>query len=156
MNVHFKSVELRDGFIAQMVEMMQGLREQHHLESFFFNRYTNPQAGEVFIKTGLFNFDEDAQTRVNSLLETSEINRIEPYECETWLVGRLPIDALKCFSTECYEKILGHVVERPSQEQMGYILHFLMNQLGFGYKEEIQIYSMMIQNIRHTLKQATQ
>lgn len=151
LKVPFKTPEQRDSFINKLAGLMRTLREQRHLERYFFNRYTNPGTGEFFVLMGFFNFDEDAEEVLQNLLNTTVHDQVVPYTCEASDIGGVNIEDLKCCSVEMYEAIQGYFGEKPSIEQMILILHFFMNQSNFGYEEESSIYLQATHRIVSTI-----
>lgn len=78
---------------------------------------------------------------------------MKPYDCEMWEVDGFPIDFIKCVSCELYEKIReGFPDKSPTLTQLGYLLHFLMNQLGLGYKNELKLYKNLKRKTEEQLK----
>ena len=151
MRVFFETPEQRESFTNKLVGLMRNLREQHHLERFFFNRYTNPSENEYFLQMGFFNYDDDLEEGLENLLNTNTHENVDPYDCETSDVGGISIEELKCCSVEMYEVIQRYFNGKPSIDQMGFILHFFMNQLSYGYEEESWIYLLAVQRIVSTL-----
>jgi len=151
MKMSFETPEKRDSFVSKMVDLLSNLREQNHLERYFFNRYTNPKKNEYFILMGFFNFNDDAEEVIKKLLDTTTDAQIDPYDCETTDVDGVNIEELKCCSVEMYEATLRFFSGKPSLEQMRLILHFFMNQSSFGYEEESLTYLLSVQNIVTTL-----
>ena len=153
LEIHAQSSKQRDRLIFDMVRLMKQLKRETHLESYFFNRYSDPSKKIYFIKLGLVNSDKKAQSELNNLLEKHGVlEGIKPYDCEMWEVDGVPIDEIKCISCELFEKIKDRFGEKITVEQAFYLLHFLMNQLGYSYKEEYRLYKTLEENIRRRLE----
>ena len=156
LEIHAKSFEQRNNLIHDIVALMSRLKKETHVESYFFNRYSHPRENAFFVKFGLVNSDETAQSKLNNLLEKhTAIKHIKPYDCEMWEVDGVPIDEIKCISCELYEKIKDRFGEKITIEQACYLLHFLMNQLGYSYNEECRVYKTLEENIKRELEKKT-
>lgn len=155
MKIFFPSADHMKSFIDNMVESMKELRSENHLDSYFFNRYTNPVQEEYFLQVGFFNFDEVGRESICELLKRNPSDNIEKYECEVWDIDEVNIEYLKCCSVEMYEKIVENI-ENISLSHLAYILHFLMNQLALGYKNEILLYESMIVDLTKELEKRSQ
>lgn len=148
LEIHTKSFEERNNLIRDIVELMRQLKKEKHVESYFFNRYSNPKENAFFFKFGSVNADGKAESDVGGLLKKhSSIKDIKPYDCEMWKVDGIPIDEIKCIACELHEKIWDGFKGKPTIEQAFYLLHFLMNQLGYSYREEYQLYETLKVNI---------
>ncbi len=136
-----------------IVVLMKNLKPKH-VELYFFNRYTNSKKNEYFINLGLVNSDEKATDDLDKLLKKQNV-RVESYDCEMWEVDGFPIDFIKCVSCELYEKIRELFPDKPpTLTQLGYLLHFLMNQLGLGYENELTIYKNLERKIEEQLEKS--
>jgi hypothetical protein len=62
-----------------------------------------------------------------------------------------PIDRIKCISCELSEIVKDNFDERISIEQAFYLLHFLMNQLGYSYPDELALYDGLVRGIRNQM-----
>jgi len=151
--IHTESLDRLNGLNRDVVELMKKLRENKHLERFFFNRYAIGKKNEYFIKLGLVNGDKEAQSELNNLLEKHSVPKPVPYECEMWKVDGIPIDEIKCMSCELFEKIRVNFKEKPTQDQIAYLLHFLVNQLGLGYEDELDLHKRMEKIIKKRLEE---
>lgn len=157
--VYMKSfIELNE-FVNEFVEAMKQMKTQSHLKSYFFNRYSTPKDNLYFIKLGLVNADNSAKTALDTLLIKYNLtNNVKPYACEMWTVPQnngVPIDKIKCVSCELYEIIKKNFSSELSTEQAFYLIHFLMNQLGLSYNNELLLYQTLEQNIRRQLEGKT-
>lgn len=150
--IHVNSLEQLNNLIRDIVALMRRLKEEAHVESYFFNRYSNPSENAYFVKFGLVNGDETAQSELNDQLENhSAITDATPYACEMREVDGVAIDKIKCISCELYEKVQDSLGERITIEQAFYLIHFLMNQLGYSYLEEYELYGALVQDIGRQL-----
>lgn len=157
--VYMKSfIELNE-FVNEFVEVMKQMKTQSHLKSYFFNRYSAPKDNLYFIKLGLVNADNSAKTALDTLLIKYNLtNNVKPYACEMWTVPQnngVPIDKIKCVSCELHEIIKENFSSELSTEQAFYLIHFLMNQLGLSYNNELLLYQTLEQNIRRQLEGKT-
>ena len=153
--IHTKSRNQLNILTRDLVELMKQLRKKKQLERYFFNRYTNDRKSEFFIKLGLVNSDKKVQSKLNNLLKKHSVLKSEPYDCEMWEVNGVPIDFIKCISCELFEKTKEAFKEKPlTLNQLGYLLHFLMNQLGLGYENELELYKSLEQSIEKQLKES--
>lgn len=144
LEIHAKSFEGRNDLIRDIVLLMRRLKQETHVESYFFNRYSDTSKNVFFIKFGSVNSDEKAQFELDELLKKhSAIKNMKPYTCEMWDADDVPIDAIKCISCELHEKIIDNFGKKPTIKQAYFLLHFLMNQLGFSYEEEHQLYNAL-------------
>jgi hypothetical protein len=148
LEIHSKSSEERNNLVRDIVELMRQMKKEKHVESYFFNRYSNPKENAFFIKFGLVNADGKAESNVDGILKkNSSIKDIKPYDCEMWKVDDIPIDEIKCIACELHEMIWDGFKDKPTIEQAFYLLHFLMNQLGYSYAEEYRLYKTLEVNI---------
>ena len=153
LEIYAKSFEERNDLIRDIVTLMRRLKQETHVESYFFNRYSNPRENAFFIKFGSVNADETAQSELDDLLKKhSAIKDKKPYDCEMWKVDGVPIDEIKCISCELHEKIWDGFKDKPTIKQAFYLLHFLMNQLGYSYVEEYRLYKTLEENIKQQLE----
>ena len=153
LEIHSKDFEQRNNLIHDIVTLMRQLKKEKHVESYFFNRYSNPKENTFFIKFGSVNSDEKGHSELNDLLEKHPgIKDTKPYDCEMWKVDGVPIDQIKCVSCELFEKIRDRFGKKITIKQAFYLLHFLMNQLGYSYKEEYRLYKTLEENIKRQLE----
>lgn len=138
--IHTKSFDQLNSLNRDLIGLMKQLRKKKHLERYFFNRYANDRKSEYLIKLGLVNSDKEAKSELNNLLEKHSVLKNIPYECEMWEVDGFPIDEIKCISCELFEKIRDSFKDRLTTSHIPYLLHFLTNQLGFGYEAERDFY----------------
>ena len=124
------------------------------MELYFFNRYSDSNKNEHFINLGLVNSDKKATDDLDKILKEQNVN-VKPYDCEMREVNGFPIDFIKCISCELYEKIIEGFGDKPlTLEQLYYLLHFLMNQLGSGYEQELELYKSLARDIEEKLKKS--
>jgi hypothetical protein len=155
-NTYADSFEQLNKFTGELVSLMKQLKNGNHLELYFFNRYTNPKKNEYYIKFGLVNGNEKALTELDNLLNKHKVRK-EQYECDLREVDGLPIDFIKCMSCELFEKIRELTKGKPlTMNQLGYLLHFLMNQISLGYENELALYKSLEQSIKQQLKKSSQ
>lgn len=152
LEIHTKSFDQLNGLNRDVTGLMRQLKKKKHLERYFFNRYANDKKSEYFIKLGLVNSDKEAKSELNNLLEKHSVLKNIRYECEMWEVDGFPIDEIKCISCELFEKIRDSFEERLTISHIPYLLHFLMNQLGFGYETELEFYKKAEEIIKHELR----
>ncbi len=151
--INTKSLEQQNNLIRDIVALTRRLKKEKHVESYFFNRYANSRKDVFFIKFGSVNSDKKAQSKLDELLKNhSAITNIKPYDCEMWKVDGVPIDEIKCISCELHEKIWDDFKDKPTIKQAFYLLHFLMNQLGFSRDEEYKLYEALLECTRLELK----
>jgi hypothetical protein len=156
LNIYADSFEQLNKLNYELVNLMRQLKNGNHLELYFFNRYTNPKKNEYFIKFGLVNGDKKTLSDLDDLLNKHKVRK-EPYNCEMWEVDGLPIDFIKCMSCELFEKIRELTKEKPLiMKQLGFLLHFLMNQISLGYENELALYKSLEQCIEEQLKKNPQ
>ena len=156
LNIYADSFEQLNKFNVELVNIMIELKNGKHLELYFFNRYTNAKKNEYYIKFGLVNGDKKTLSDLNNLLNKHQVRK-EPYSCEMWEIDGLPIDFIKCISCELFEKLREMTKEKTlTMKQLFYILHFLMNQIGLGYENELALYKSLEQNIEEQLKKHSQ
>jgi len=154
LEIYAESLEQLNKLSRELVNLMKQLKKDTHLELYFFNRYTNAKKNEYFIKLGLVNSDEKVLSDLDNLLKKHKV-RTKPYACEMWEVNGFPIDFIKCISCELFEKIKEGFEGKPlTIEQLCYLLHFLMNQLGLGYENELSLYKSLEQTIERQLKES--
>ena len=140
LEVYAESFEALNSVNEEIVVLLKQLKNGKHLELYFFNRYSNSGKNEHFLKVGLVSGDEKALSDLDVLLKKRNV-RVKHYDCELWEVDGFPIDFIKCISCELYEKIREGFPDKPlTLNQLGYLLHFLMNQLGVGYENELELY----------------
>ena len=152
MNIYADSSERLNKLNDELVNLMKQLKNGNHLELYFFNRYTNAKKNEYFIKFGLVNGDKKTLSDLDDLLNKHKVRK-EPYNCEMWEVDGLPIDFIKCMSCELFEKIRELTKEKPlTMNQLGDLLHFLMNQISLGYENELALYKSLERCIEEQLK----
>lgn len=138
--------------VNNVSNLLKELKRTSHLETYFFNRYSNPQERKYFIKLGLVNADSTIEEKLDNLLTSLQVTKIEPYDCEMWEVGGMQIDKIKCISCEIAEIIRSNFEEKITIEQAFYILHFIMNQLDYSYQDEITLYQLLYENIKRQLE----
>lgn len=125
------------------------------MERFFFNRYAIGKKNEYFLKLGLVNGDKEVQSELSKLLEKHSVLKHIPYECEMWKVDGISIDEIKCIACELFEKIRDSFKEKPMTErQIAFLLHFLLNQLGLGYEEELALHKQIEKIVEERIEQA--
>ena len=150
MNIYTRTREDMNRLTEQVVLLMRQLKIDSHLEAYFYNRYSNKNSN--FIKLGYVNSDDSVDTQVERfIIENNVAEKIEPYDCEMWEVNGKPIDRVKCISCELSEIVKDNFYERITIEQAFYLLHFMMNQLGFNYNEEVALYDALLRNIKRQL-----
>jgi hypothetical protein len=155
LEIHSKDFEQRNNLIQDILGLMRKLKKEKHVESYFFNRYSKPQENVFFIKFGFVNGDQTVQSQLDALLKThSAIKDVQPYDCEMWEVDGVPIDKIKCVACEMYERITDNFKEKITIRQAFYLLHFLMNQVGFSYAEEHRLYKTLEENIKQQLEKS--
>lgn len=138
---------------VDIIRLMKELKPEH-VETYFFNRYSDGKKNEYFINLGLVNSDKKATDDLDNVLKDRKVD-VKPYDCEMWEVNGFPIDFIKCLSCEIFEKIREGFGDKPlTHEQMFYLLHFVMNQLGLGYEQELELYAALARNIEGKLKKS--
>ena len=154
--IHTESFDRLNSLNRDVVELMKKLKENKHLERFFFNRYAIGKKNEYFIKLGLVNGDKEVQSELNNLLEKHFVPKLIPYECEIGEVDGIPIDEIKCISCELFEKIRDSYKGKPTitGNHIAYLLHFLLNQLGLGYEEELALHKQIEKIVEERMEQA--
>lgn len=53
-----------------------------------------------------------------------------------------------------FEKIIDNFKTRLTILQASYIIHFLMNQIGFGYEQELELYEALEKRVSQELEKA--
>lgn len=129
------------------------LKENKHLEHFFFNRYDVDKKKEYHVRLGLVNGDKEVQSKLNDLCKKHSVTKFIPDECEMWKVDGIPIDEIKCMSCELFEKVRVNFKEKLTQDQIAYLLHFLVNQLGLSYEDELDLHKRMEKIIEKRLEE---
>ena len=146
MNIHTGSRDELSSLVDGIVPIMRRLRDNSHLEAYFYNRYSGQDSH--FLKFGYVNGDHRVDEQVERFLEENNLaDNTETYNCEMWEVDGKPIDRIKCISCEISEIVKDNFHERITVQQAFYLLHFLMNQLGYSYSEEVTVYNSLVQNI---------
>src|SRR4030042_2285729 len=152
--IHIESLERLNALNCDIVELMKRLKGNGHLERFFFNRYANGKKNEYFIKLGLVNGDKEAQSELSNLLNRHSVLKYIPYRCEMWEVDGIPIDEIKCIACGLFEKTRDSFKEKPMTEShIAYLLHFLLNQLGLGYEEELALHKQIEKIVEERIAQ---
>lgn len=154
LEIHIKSYEQLNSLNADIFKLTRKLKEESHLESYFFNRYSDSSKKEYFIKLGLVNSDKKAQSELNNLSQKYG-GLIKPYPCETWKVDGVRIDKIKCISCELFEKVSDSFPEKFTIKQASYLLHFLMNQSGYSYEDEYELYKALMEHMKSKLEKST-
>lgn len=151
--ISMKSETELNNFVDELVEVMKQLKKDHHLKNYFFNRYIMPNC---LIKLGLVDADADVKTALNTLLIKHNLtNNVKPYDCEIWTVpanNGVSIEKIKCVSCELYEIVKENFKPKLSKEQAYFLIHFLMNQLGYTYSEELWVHQNLGTAIINQLK----
>jgi hypothetical protein len=124
--------------------------------TFYFNRYsTGPDtSGPHFMRLGVLSQEESLDApRLKELFEKMKIvlNKAEKeFGAEVKLsepdfrnIDGVLVDQIKMASTKMALAFTG----KPTIPQIYLFIHFLMNQLGYQYKEELQVYSRLVENI---------
>jgi len=151
MDIHAESYEQLNLLVTEIAGLMKQSKKEGHLQRYFFNKYTNEKKKEYFLKVGLVNSNEKTLFDLDKLSKQHQV-RVVPYDCEMWEVDGVPIDSIKCVSCELFETTTEAFQKKPTLNQLGYLLHFLMNQLGLGYENELKLYKSLEQCIEQQLK----
>ena len=153
LRIFAESFEEMNRVNVDILRLMKELKPEH-VETYFFNRYFNSKKKEFFINLGLVNNDKKATDDLDNLLKNHKVT-VKSYDCEMWEVNGFPIDFIKCVSCEIFEKIRESFGDKPlTRDQLFYLLHFVMNQLGWGYERELDLYTTLAQNIEAKLKKS--
>lgn len=145
--LHVGSTEELNHLLASLVSFLNDERKSNDLETYFYNKYQNLSAKKFFLKVGLANPNTTASNRLSAFLTNFNAKRID-YECETWQVDGMTIDLIKCISTEAYNQIRTKNQGKPlTIDQAFYFIHFLMNQMGYGYSDELAVYRKLTTSI---------
>ena len=153
LRIFAKSFEELNKAYNDIVLLMKKLKPKH-VELYFFNKYSNSNKKQYFINLGLVNSDKKATDDLDKLLKERNVH-MKPYDCEMWEVDGFSIDFIKCISCELYEKIMEYFPDKPpTLNQLGYLVHFLMNQLSLGYENEFELYKNLERSIEKELKKA--
>jgi hypothetical protein len=153
-NMYADTLEQLNKLNGALLGLMTKMKRDKHVELYFFNRYTNSEKKQFHIKFGLVNGDEIALSKLDDLAKELEVRK-EPYDCEMWEVDGIPIDFIKCISCELFEKIRELTKGKPpTLDQLYFLLHFLMNQIGLGYENELKLYKSLEQAIEKQLKES--
>ncbi len=135
-----------------MVGLMKRLRQEEHLKAYFFTRHSDPTRKVYSVRLGSLDSDEQANLELNSLLEKHGVlEGTKPYDCETWEVEGISINEIRSAACEMLEGVRPTLWERITTRQAAYLLHYLMNQLGFSLDEEYRSYSMLEETIKREL-----
>jgi hypothetical protein len=154
-NIYADSLEQLNNLNRSLLTLMTKMKKDKHLELYFFNRYTNPEKKQYHLKLGLVNGDKTALYRLDSLVNDHKVRK-EPYACEMWEVDGISIDFIKCIACEIFEKIRECNKDKPlTINQLAYLLHFLMNQMEFGYENELVLYKSLVASIEKQLKKSS-
>jgi hypothetical protein len=154
-NFYADSLEQMNNLNRALFSSLTKLKKTKHLEFYFFNRYVNSDKQQYQIKLGLVNCDETTLSTLEGLVNEHKVRK-EPYDCEMWKVDGLPIDFIKCISCEIFEKIRELNEDKPlTINQLGYLLHFLMNQMDYGYDKELILYESLVYSIEKQLKESS-
>jgi hypothetical protein len=124
---------------------------------FYYNRYSSgPNTpGPHFMRFGVLSQEESPDApRLKELFEKmktvlnkaekefgAEVKNSEP---DFRNIDGMLVDQIKMESTKM---ALGFQGVKPTIPQIYLFIHFLMNQLGYHYEEELQVYSRLVENI---------
>lgn len=127
------------------------LASLHNLP-FFFNRYSaGPDTtGPHFIRFGVLTAEKE---HLKELFEKTRVvidKAVEMFGAEVKRglpdfrnIDGILVDLIKIKST----KVALSFRKKPTKPQIYLFIHFLMNQLGFNYKDEVDVYGRLIENI---------
>jgi hypothetical protein len=123
---------------------------------FYYNRYSSGPntSGPHFMRFGVLSEEESPDApRLKELFEKLKtvLDRAEKeFGAEVKLsepdfrnIDGALVDQIKMESTKVALGFKG----KPTIPQIYLFIHFLMNQLGYQYKEELQVYSKLVENI---------
>lgn len=123
------------------------LMKADKLENFYFNYYPHYRGGNAsieshYIKFGFYKL-KDEEKIMKCLKEHSKkdmITDIDDNVPDLTVVDGEYIDNMKCMGYQLYKNLKA---EKPTIKQMFYILHFLVDNLGFTRNEEIFLFEKL-------------
>ena len=111
---------------------------------FYFNSYSGPKR-QYFIKLGLINIDEKMLKTI--LDKAKELGAtVREGDPDLRMEGDMVIDDIKKLSTTVAVKMFK--LAKPTDGQIYLFIHFLMNQLGYLYNNELDVYLALAHAVR--------
>jgi hypothetical protein len=124
---------------------------------FYYNRYSSGPntSGPHFMRLGVLSDEEESPDsprskelfeKVKTVLNKAEKEfgaEVKIGEPDFRNIDGMLVDQIKMESTKMALGFKG----KPTIPQIYLFIHFLMNQLGYHYEEELQVYSRLVENI---------
>jgi len=134
--------------ILQNIErLVDKFKQQNSLIRFYFNKYVIPDKGDFYVKLGFYKMEENARKELKNELKKLETKNIRENAPDLNDVDGVTRDFIKCLCYELHKIIKEKLREKPTSQQMFYLIHLLMNQLGYNYQEELILYQNLSSNI---------
>lgn len=138
LELHARSREKRKTILEGMVPFLDSMGVRY-----YFNCYGSPR--DHFIKLGLTEINNDTRHRV--IEKAKEFNaRVQQGNPDLRMEDDMVIDDIKELSTIVAVKNLH--LKKLTNGQAYLFIHFLMNQLGYSYNEEMDTYLALAYNVR--------
>ncbi len=138
LELHARSREKRKKILEGMIPFLDSIGVRY-----YFNNYGIPR--NHFIKLGLTEIDND--TRLRIINKAKELGaKVQVGNPDLRMDGDMIIDDIKELSTIVAVKTLR--MKKLTNGQAYLFIHFLMNELGYNYGEESDIYLSLAYNVR--------
>jgi|LGVD01.1.fsa_nt_gb hypothetical protein len=151
LNVYVNEPDKIEMVLQNVENLGSDFKKQKLLTGFYFNRYIKPTLNKVYIKLGFYQIKEDAKKKLYNELDKMETKDIKENTPDLNVVDGVTRDFIKTVAYELRKLIKEKLNEKPTQQQMFYLIHLLMNQLGYSYQEELLLYQNLFANIHYEL-----
>ncbi len=133
--------EIRD----DIETIAEKLMKSDKLENFYFNYYLHYRGGNAsieshYIKFGFYKLKDEGKIMKCLKEHKDRITDIDDDVPDLTVVDGEYIDNMKCMGYQLYKNLRA---ENPTINQMFYILHFLVDNLGFTRNEEIFLFEKL-------------
>jgi len=159
-NIYVKSAEMVDEVRDIVLPILNDLISSKKLNNYYYTHYKNPaENSNNHLKIGLWRNSFDESEIKQTLTKIEEDNKDKIIKIDYGKPGNRPEDGydgvidvvLACYSREINDLLVRNIGKKPTLNQMKFILHFLFNQMGYNYLDEINTYLPLIENYSKNL-----
>jgi hypothetical protein len=149
-NIVFSDLSMLRTNIDKFIQICQGLVQERRNEDFFYNLYSDSKSS--YLKLGLKNPDTAAESvfiqEIDRQRHYGSVRGLDSVGSDLQEVDGQIMDEIKCASTALAGIVKKRFSKSPSGNQAFYLIHFMMNDLGFGYQDEIRVYENLLRSIK--------
>ncbi|MCK5150076.1 hypothetical protein KAJ87_04085 [Candidatus Pacearchaeota archaeon] len=159
-NIYVKSAEMVDEVKETVLPILHNLILKKKLKNYYYTHYKNPaENSNNHLKIGLWRNNFDESEIKQTLTKIEEDNKDKIIKIDYGKPGNKPEDnydgitdvVLACYSREINDLLVRNIGRKLTLNQMKFILHFLFNQMGYNYLDEINTYLPLIENYSKNL-----